>query len=435
MSDCESRHTFKNWARKLEFTANRFCRPKTEARIVEIVKEARSRGGCVRTQGAGHSFSQLLATDDTLVSLDDLGPSAIRVQGTEATVPAGMRLRDLIKHLAEAGLALRNMGSITEQSIAGAISTGTHGTGLTLGSLSTQIVGARLVTGTGEVVSITKNDPRLKAACLSLGALGIITEVTLDCVAHYKLRYDAYVGKFDYVMANLDALATENERVLLWWLVPVFGRDEVVVITKNPLGDPGGVLASAKDRASRPFGIRHTPLVKGLDDLWTFIAAQGSSPGPGLTRIWHMQGDYSDMLTIPLLPVFHTECEYAIPSAQTAQAMNALRVVVEENDFKLTLPVEARFSAGDDVLLSPANQGPVCYIGASTQENTAEVFSRFEPLMRSFGGRPHWGKHFTLMRNEIQAMYGARYEAFVNLRDTLDPDRVFSNSLLRNVFG
>ena len=109
--------------------------------------------------------------------------------------------------------------------------------------------------------------------------------------------------------------------------------------------------------------------------------------------------------------------------------------MVEENDFRLRLPVEARFSAGDDILLSPANAGPVCYIGASTEDNTAEVYSRFEPLMRSFGGRPHWGKHFTLMRNEIQAMYGTSYDAFVSLRDTLDPDRVFSNSLLRDVFG
>jgi FAD/FMN-containing dehydrogenase len=148
-----------------------------------------------------------------------------------------------------------------------------------------------------------------------------------------------------------------------------------------------------------------------------------------------MKGDYSEMLTLPLLPVFHTECEYAVPHDQAVPALQAFRQVVEENDFDLRLPVEVRFMAGDDLLLSPGNEGAVCYIGASTQENTAEVFSRFEPLMRQHGGRPHWGKHFTLTRDEIKAMYGTGYDQFVSIRDRLDPDRVFANSLLTEIFG
>lgn len=147
-----------------------------------------------------------------------------------------------------------------------------------------------------------------------------------------------------------------------------------------------------------------------------------------------MKGDYDEMLTLPLLPVFHTECEYAVPHQQAVPALVAFRRVVEENDFDLKLPVEVRFMDGDDLLLSPGNQGPVCYIGASTEDNTAEVFSRFEPLMRQLGGRPHWGKHFTLTRDEIEAMYRGGYDDFVALRNRLDPDRVFSNSLLTEIF-
>jgi L-gulonolactone oxidase len=166
-----------------------------------------------------------------------------------------------------------------------------------------------------------------------------------------------------------------------------------------------------------------------------FIAAQGAGGSSGFRRVWHMEGDYDEMLTLPLLPIFHTECEYAIPHAHSVKALQAFRAVVEENDFKLKLPIEVRFTAGDDILLSPGNNGPVCYVGASTEDNTAEVFARFEPLMRTFEGRPHWGKHFTLTRKDIQGMYPATYDSFVDLRNALDPDKVFSNSLLRELLG
>jgi FAD/FMN-containing dehydrogenase len=434
MADCKTGHKFKNWAHTLEFKPRQFCKPKTEQRITEIVKEARARHGCVRTQGAGHSFSQLLPTDDTLVSLDDMDNEWIAVHGKEVRVPAGMRIKDLIKALKKEKLALKNIGSVTEQSIAGAASTGTHGTGITFGSISTQIVAAKLVDGQGNVVTLPKGDARLRAASLGLGALGILTEVTLDCVDLYTLEYNAYVGKFDDAMAILDRLTAENERVLLWWLVPLFDRDEVVIITKNKPGTPPGVLASAADLVKPAFGIPLKPLGKDLDALWTFLAAQGGSAGK-FRRIWHFSGDYDEVLTLPLLPVFHTECEYAIPHAAAVPAIKRFREIVEENDFELKLPLEVRFSAQDDLLLSPSYDGPSCWIGASTEDNKAEVFARFEPLMQEFRGRPHWGKHFTLTRESIKGMYGGRYDDFLALRNAFDPDRAFANTFLRDVLG
>jgi FAD/FMN-containing dehydrogenase len=434
MAECKSGHRFENWAHTLEFKPRQFCRPKTEQAIADIVKDVRTSRGCVRTQGAGHSFSQLLPTNDTLVSLDEMNNDWIAAQGNDVRVPAGMRLRDLIRALKTQNLALRNLGSITEQSIAGATATGTHGTGVTLGSLSTQIVAAKLVDGQGNLVTLPKGDARLRAASLGLGALGILTEVTLDCVAHYQIDYNAYVGGFDDVMAVLDQLVTENERVLLWWLVPLFDRNDVIIITKNRPGTPPGVLGGAEDRVRAPFGIPNKTFGKDLDALWTFVAAQGARAGK-FRRVWHCTGDYDDMLTLPLLPVFHTECEYAIPRANAVAALVELREVVEENDFELKLPVEVRFSAQDDLLLSPSHDGPSCWVGASTEKNTAEVFARFEPLMLKHGGRPHWGKHFTLTREAIQALYGSRYADFLAIRDALDPDRVFANSFLRHLLG
>jgi FAD/FMN-containing dehydrogenase len=434
MADCKTGHKFKNWSHTLKFKPRQFCKPKTEQRIAEIVKEARARHGCVRTQGAGHSFSQLLPTDDTLVSLDDMDNEWIAVQGKEVRVPAGMRLKDLVKALKKEKLALKNLGSITEQSIAGAVSTGTHGTGLTLGSISTHIVAAKLVDGLGNVVTLPKGDPRLRAASLGLGAVGILTEVTLECVDLYKLEYNAYVGKFDDAMAILDRLAVENERVLLWWLVPLFDRDEVVILTKNKPGTPPGALASADDLVKPAFGIPLQPLGKDLDALWTFIARQGGSGGK-FRRIWHFSGDYDQVLTLPLLPIFHTECEYALPQADVVPAMKGLREIVEENDFELKLPVEVRFSAQDDLLLSPSYDRASGWIGAATEDNTAQVYARFEPLMQKFQGRPHWGKHFTLTRDTIKGMYGRRFDDFLALRDAFDPDRVFANTFLRDILG
>jgi FAD/FMN-containing dehydrogenase len=141
------------------------------------------------------------------------------------------------------------------------------------------------------------------------------------------------------------------------------------------------------------------------------------------------------VLTLPLLPIFHTECEYAVPAANAVAALERLRAIVEENDFDLKLPVEVRFSAQDDRLLSPSWDGPSCWIGASTEHNTAEVFARFEPLMVRFGGRPHWGKHFTLTREQLAGMYGPRLDEFVAHRDAFDPDRVFANTFLTDVLG
>jgi len=142
-------------------------------------------------------------------------------------------------------------------------------------------------------------------------------------------------------------------------------------------------------------------------------------------------------LTIPtFLDIKHRECEYAIPVAKRAAALQATQPMLEENDFSTTLPIEIRFVAGDDSWLSPATGtgDGVCYIGANTDRNANEVFQQFEPMMKELGGRPHWGKHFTMTREEIVRMY-PDYKRFSDLRSQLDPQNVFQNSLIHHLFG
>lgn len=238
-------YRFRNWSRTVEFRADRLVEPRSEAEIVEIVKEAREKGTTVRPVGSGHSFSQIVTTADTLLSLDEQ-EEAVSWNDNLVTVHAGMQLKDLIDVLKrlEPSLALRNMGSVTEQTIAGAISTGTHGTGLGLGAMPTQVRVLRLVDGTGTVRSLDGSSmTELRAARLSLGMLGIITHVTLECVPYYEVDYDVYLCDFDEIIDDIDELSEENERVLLWWHIPFFLTRKVAVVTKNRAGT-GPVLGS-----------------------------------------------------------------------------------------------------------------------------------------------------------------------------------------------
>jgi FAD/FMN-containing dehydrogenase len=433
MNNCNPNHTFENWAHTLRFKPAQFCQPESEADVIAIVKDALTKGGTVRTQGTGHTWANFVVTDGTLVQLDKMNKGLTAdVLNHRYTVQAGIRITDLIENLAGDGLAMKNLGSITAQSIAGAISTGTHGTGLRIGNLSSMIVGMKLVTGTGDVLTIKESDTDLlDAARVSIGLLGIITEVTIDCVPLYDLDYAAYLCRFDDVVDNLDTLMRENVRVLVWWLAtPVGSRDNVIVLTNNPPGTPPGMLGEA---AGLPGGARDRgPLGMDTNDLLSLIL--GLAPSGRFHPILRRKGRYDQMLTLPLLPVFHRECEYALPVEQTSAAFKMLKRVFDECEVSTTLPVEVRFVAKDNSLLSPARGRDTCYIGINTELNANEANARAEPIFKEFGGRPHWGKHFTLRRSEIEAMYPDSYDKFRQIRKQLDPKGVFSNTLVRQLF-
>ena len=293
-----------------------------------IVKDALAAKTHLRTQGAGHSFAQLLPTSDTLLTLDDL-TVPITVNGHRATVPGGIRLKNLIPEPRARGLGLKNLGSITEQSIAGAFSTGTHGTGIGLGAISTQVVGMRLVDGHGDMRTITEQDTEhLSAARINVGALGIITQVTLDCVEDYQLEYSAYVTTLDALLRHIDQLVQENDRLLLWWLLlPGCPRDTTIVITKNVVGHPVSDVLKQPGAEAIPSSSQVLSKEAGTLRKLSMQARKDE-----FKRIIRYVGPYSQVLTIPLLPVFHRECEYAIPVAKTVEAIRTMREFVEEGD-------------------------------------------------------------------------------------------------------
>jgi FAD/FMN-containing dehydrogenase len=199
----------------------------------------------------------------------------------------------------------------------------------------------------------------------------------------------------------------------------------------NPPGTPVGTLGASGSVAGG--SVDREPLSMDTNDLLGFVMSLFPSK-PFQQMIKHKER-YNGALTLPLLPVLHREFEYAIPVEKTGEALSRLKSVIEECDISTTLPIEVRFVAKDNSLLSPAQGRDVCYIGVATQPNANEIFARVEPIMKDFGGRPHWGKHFSLTRSEVEAMYPDSYEKFRQIRKNLDPDGVFGNTLLRDLLN
>ncbi|HSM03766.1 MAG TPA: Ca2+-dependent phosphoinositide-specific phospholipase C [Longimicrobiales bacterium] len=435
-------HHFRNWSRTVEFNPGRYVEPRREAEIQEMIRRAEGNTP-IRTQGAGHSFSQILTTDGTLVSLDslvlpDLGPSEMSVDGKKVTVSAGIRMKHLIPKLKARGLGLRNMGSVTEQSIAGAVSTGTHGTGLGFKSMPTQVTAARLIDGRGDFQAFDESTPEmLGASRLSLGMLGILTSVTLECVDYYKLDFNAYLCDFQDGVDQLVSLARENERMLMWWMMPFLPRHKAIIVTKNEKGSDRGSLEGVPDLGDAILARLNLGSTETIPmDGERLSQALGDDVGrSGFQRILHRTGGYEQMLTLPLLPVFHRELEYAVPVAHAEEALRAIDRIFAEGSVTLNLGCEIRFVAGDDDLLSATQGEDVCYIGVSSLNNAMELFQQIEPVFRELGGRPHWGKHYNLTRQDLEGMYGDNHARFAEIRREMDPDGIFLNSFLERLFA
>lgn len=436
MSEGRSDYLFKNWDETLTCEPRAYHQPETEDEVVAIVKQVAARRGTLRAVGAGHSWSPLVPTDDTLINLDELKQLiAVDPERHRVTVQAGIRLKDLNEVLANHGLALANLGSITEQSIAGAMSTATHGSGLHLPNLPAQVAALRLVTADGRIrdISAEADAELLSAARVSLGALGVVTQVTLQCVPAYRILREAYPLPFDEALAQLDQILQRNERVRLYWFA---NTDVIQVITYNRTERPV-TPRNAVQTWFREVFLQHDFLQ---------LLTQNGYAFPGLVMginqfaakvgwVKEERVDRSDLaLTIPMPPP-HQETEYALPVARTAEAVRKLRHLIERAEFKVNFPLEVRFVAADDIMLSPTYQQPSCYLGGYTYgvQFAREFFAGFEGLMRYLGGRPHWGKHMTVSAEDLRRIY-PRYDRWNEIRRALDPHGVFANAFIRDLF-
>jgi L-gulono-1,4-lactone dehydrogenase len=395
----------------------------------------------VKVTGAGHSFTDIACTDGLMLDLSRMN-RVLRVEGDEVTVEAGMTIRELGPALAERGLALQNQGDVDAQTIAGAISTATHGTGGRFANISSQVTGVRLVTASGAAIEIggsggdagaTGEGDDLLAARVSLGALGAISAVTLRCVPAFTIHRVDRPLPLDDVLARLDDHVDSNDHFELF----VFPYTRTALTLTSQRTDreprPAGrakvllrdvLLENAALEASCRTGRRLPALIPRVNR--TLVRAM--SPTEHLDASHRV---YANRRTVRF-----TEMEYAIPRERTADALERVLALIERRRIKVGFPIEVRVVAADDALLSTAHGRPTGYI-AVHQYRGMEFESYFrgvETIMDQYEGRPHWGKRHYQSAATLRPRYPG-FDRFLAVRDRLDPERKFENDYLKRVLG
>lgn len=430
--------TWQNWARSAEVRPIRVERPRSPEGVQRAVIAARAHGLSIKAVGAGHSFTGIAIAPGVLLELDDMqGLVSADAATGRVTLLAGTRLHRIPGLLAPYGLAMENLGDIDRQSIAGAISTGTHGTGSSFRGLAAQVVGVTLVTAEGEFLRVDgEREPELlPAVALALGALGILVEVTLQCVPAFVLRAVDQPAPLDDVLATLPERVAATDHFEFYWF-------------------PHTDVALTKSQTRMPESTRRQPLPvlgRWVDETLlsngVYRAVCGASRvAPVITPPFNrlavkLTGDrqYTDrshgVLTQSRTVRFR-EMEYALPAENVVPAFTEMRALIEKRGWRIEFPVEVRFASQDDRWLSTAHGRATGYIAVHRywRADPTEYFEAVEQIMLEHGGRPHWGKLHTLGADQLRERY-PRFDDFVALRNRLDPERRFANRHLDRVLG
>jgi FAD-linked oxidoreductase len=430
---------WRSWSGLASALPDEVYAPRSTDDVVAAVRTGRDTGRTVKMVGTGHSFTPIAVAEDLMLVPGGLtGVVGLDLDAMTVTVRAGTPLRALNAALAARGLTLHNMGDIAEQTVAGAISTGTHGSGGRVASLSAQVRGLELVTGTGEVLRAATgvNADVLEVARLGLGALGILTSVTLAVEPLVVVRAHERPVSWDEAMATLEELVARHEHVDAYWY-PHTGRLQVK--TNDRLDVP---LEEAEPLPRWRARLDDDLLANRLFDKLVRLGAVWPATVPPINQVAARaltERTYSDLphrvFTTPRHVRFR-EMEYAVPRDAGLAALREVRRAVDASDWRIGFPVEIRFVPADDVPLSPAYERDVTYLAVHTPVAVDHLpfFTGVEPILRDHGGRPHWGKVHTLTAAELGDLH-PRFEDFVAMRDRLDPDRVFGNAHLRRILG
>ncbi len=440
MPEPSDRHStgalWRNWAGEQSCRPARTATPGSVQELSEELSGAVADGLRVRVAGSGHSFTDLVPTDGLLLSLErmDRVLDVDRASGL-VTVQAGITLHRLSRALAGHGLALANLGDIDAQTVAGAISTATHGTGARLPNLSAQVAGLQLVLADGSTLSCSaaENGDVFRAARVGLGALGVIAEVTLQCVPAFTLRGVDAPAPLQQVLEDLEQLSLGNDHFELF----VFPHADTALTRTNNRTDEqprprGRAAAYANDilltnhafDAICRVGRRFPTLIPSLNRLVTKLA--GSS-----TRV----DGSAEIFATPRLVRF-TEMEYALPRARAAEAVEAVMGLVARERFAVPFPIEVRTVAADDAMLSTAAGRDSCFVAVHMYRGMEwePYFRAVEAIMDSLDGRPHWGKRHFQTAATLRGRY-LDWDAFQAIRARLDPGGVFANDHTDRVLG
>ena len=392
-------------------------------------------GRQVRVAGSGHSFTPLVRTDDALLSMASLqGTTAVDEANSTVTVLGGTPLKRLGADLLAHGLAQENLGDIDVQTITGAVSTGTHGTGLGFGTLATQIAGLTLVTAGGDVLELApeRDADTFRAAQVSLGALGVLAAVTLRVVPAKRLRYRTRRERLESCLANHERYNRENAHFEFFWF-PYTKWAQAKLTNETEDKPTGSNLGSALNRIMLENGVfwlfsQISRLVPPLSPAMCKLSALGIASTTAV--------DYSHRIYATPRAVRFQEMEYNVPIGRFTEVMGEIERVINKRRFHVNFPIECRFVRGDDIWLSPAYGRDSAYIAVHMFKGMPyrAYFDAIEEIFQSYDGRPHWGKLHTLDADALAARY-PRWEDFRRVRAILDPQGIFLNDYLRGLLG
>ena len=386
--------SWNNWSGRQRSKPTSLYFIRSEADAAAIVRQAGRAKQSVRIAGAGHSHAPLVVNDGVIVDASGLaGVVSTDAPMQRAWVWSGTRIYALGRALHDHGLALKNQGDIDRQAIAGAVATGTHGTGQTLQNLSASVTGIRMVTASGDIVecSSERNAELFQAARLSLGAFGIITQLQLQLRDAYRLKEHGWSEPFEALLPRLDTLIAQSRHFEFFWyphtdVAVAKSTDPTTADAEYPLADEGSRLA------------------------WSYEVLANHRP------------------------LLHTEMEYSVPASDGLACMRAIRELIRKDFPGLRWPVEYRTLAADDVWLSTAYERPTVTISVhqDVNENDEPYFRACEEIFNAFSGRPHWGK-VNYLDGATLARRHPRWLEWWRARDAIDPAETFLNDYLRQV--
>ncbi len=425
-----------NWAGDQSCRPAETVRPADRDGLTRAVVTAAEAGRKISVAGSGHSFTEAAMTNGTMIRIEalkgvlDADPSSGLVK-----VGAGTVLADLNEELARLGLAMENLGDIDSQTIAGAISTGTHGTGAKLRNISAQVEGVELVLGDGSVrqLSAATHPELLRAARVGIGALGALSAVTLRCVSAFVLDRVDTPRPREQVLDSFQESADAHDHFELFTFpyadsALVLERNRTTA-SPNPRGRVGAylndvVLENWALGALSTTGKLFPRTIPSLSRLAGRLASGGRTV------------DRSDRVFANDRRVRFTEMEYGVPREHGPEAVRRVIEWVRSNRYPVFFPIEMRVAAGDDALLSPSHERDTAYIAVHQYRGMEwrPYFEAVEAIMNEYEGRPHWGKRHFQTAATLAPRY-PRWDAFQRARDELDPNRVFSNEYAERVLG
>ncbi|WP_327185496.1 D-arabinono-1,4-lactone oxidase [Streptomyces sp. NBC_01334] len=431
--------TWRNWGGNVAARPVREVTPASVDELAEAVRRAAEDGLKVKAVGTGHSFTSIAATDGVLIRPQLLtGIRNIDRDNMTVTVEAGTPLKRLNLALAREGLSLTNMGDIMEQTVSGATSTGTHGTGRESASIAAQIKGLELVTADGSVLTCSEKGTEeeralFAAARIGLGALGIVTAITFAVEPIFLLTAREEPMPFDKVLADFDELWAENEHFEFYWF-PHTGSTNTK--RNNRSAGPRKPVSQVSSWIEDEF------LSNGVFQVAQWVGRAVPATIPTIAQVSSKALSARTYTDIPY-KVFTSprrvrfmEMEYAVPREAVTETLRELKAMLDRSGLRVSFPVEVRTAPADDITLSTASGRDSAYIAVHMVKGTPYqgYFTAAERIFTAHEGRPHWGKVHTRDAEYFAGAY-PRFGEFTALRDRLDPDRLFQNDYLRRVLG